>query len=648
MSISTMAAPPEIGLHGVSSLTKQLEEGDGERTPRSSRTYILSSPKPRSLSDAPKPTLSPSPAFREPTRRVSKDDSAIIDPVTPRRPSFHVRGLSLQMTAKDGVGNTTSAVLPRVPLSPKLDSSHIYGSPSSMLPRRSRGLDYTRACTNLHHSTLAESSPDASPIAGRGGIQIPQRRSLGNTVLDSPSNMSGPLWSTIPDKSGLSGSISSVNMLDSDSDSDTSSDDMALDRDMDDPVLTTPAASRLNPGLVHGVTHSPGGEWMSNQPSPAQASLMSFHSNLMSFRRARTRKGKSQHSSSSVSMNSSRPSPGPLSPGIIKSVESSGYFGPGLTKQQVQSRRESLSLGTDELCLSDNDDIVQKVNGSQSLSDMDGSNTENPRAVIRRAVTRRGNLLPKTKGFARIRAALLEESMPIDSEARREAEVIRQVQENDPAFEEITSPVINPSIPFSTEGVESSIEDNPLSHETSNESRSVISSDSFSRHVEKHSAGLGFWNAFDERYRTPPPSLRPRESSAAISDDVMDTPGSWLTSDNPTLKNFNRSRSRSTTPLAPPAPPTAADVVRRMNNKRRREDDFDQVPKRRAISPAQSSPVMPQSPIMTNDKPWGKPPAKSNGERSNSGGNGGMNGLRKVGLQGITETNEGIMSMTID
>ena len=38
---------------------------------------------------------------------------------------------------------------------------------------------------------------------------------------------------------------------------------------------------------------------------------------------------------------------------------------------------------------------------------------------------------PKTKGFARIRAALAEETTPIDSEVRREAEVIRQVRESD-------------------------------------------------------------------------------------------------------------------------------------------------------------------------------------------------------------------------
>lgn len=649
MSTSMMHAPPAgLGLTPTkSNLTQQIEQSEGERTPRSSQISVKSSPKPRSLSDAPKPVLSPSPAFREPLRRVSKDDSVLSasstpsTPSTPVRPAFHIRGLSLHMPTKDASDNGTGPVIPRVPLSPKLDSSQIYGSPSSMLPRRSRGLDYTRACTNLHHSTLAEASPDASPVTGRG-IQIPQRRSLGNSVLDSPSNQTSGLWSLSNDRTNLSSSVSSINMMGSDSDSneESSSDDMAIDREMDDAILNTPAASRINAGLMPGLVNSPGLEWMYNQPSPAQASLQPH---LLSFRRARPRKGKSQHSSSSVSMNSSKPSPGPLSPGVLKSVENAGgsYFGTGLTKQQVQSRRESLSLGTNDLHLSDSEDnSVNKL----ALSDMDAPGGDGPRGVIRRAVTRRGNLLPKTKGFARIRAQLLEEAAPIESEARREAEVIRQVQDNDPTVSQATSPILPSSALFPAEPVEASIEDMVMDSKTS------LPPDSFSRQAERNSAGVGFWNAFDERYRTPPPALLPRESSSAISDEMLDTPGSSLT-DNPALKHFNRSRSRSTTPLAS-HPPTAGDVARRVNNKRRREEDFDPAySKRRAVSPGmsvQSSPILSQSPVLTNDKGWSKLPPKANahGDRSNSGGS--VNGTKKVGLQGMTETNEGIMSMSID
>ena len=271
-----------------------------------------------------------------------------------------------------------------------------------------------------------------------------------------------------------------------------------------------------------------------------------------------------------------------------------------------------------------------------------------PRGVIRRAVTRRGNLLPKTKGFARIRAALFEEAAPVDSEAKREAEVIRQVQDNDPTF----SPYKSPPDPFGADSVETSIEDaasNPL------ESRPLSNNSTFSQQAEKHSAGLGFWTGFEDRYRTPPPTLLPRESSSALSDETSDIPvSSMWTGDHPAFRNLNRSRSRSTTPLANYNAPTAGDVARRVNNKRRRDDDFDSAfTKRRAVSPGmsvQSSPVLPQSPVMTSDKAWGKPPpAKNNGtngERSNSGGS--ISGMKRVGLQGMTETNDGIMSMSID
>jgi hypothetical protein len=469
-------------------------------------------------------------------------------------------------------------------------------------------------------------------------------------VLDSPSNQPAALWSLPGDRTTLSSSVSSINMLDSDSETDTSSDDMAIerDRDFDETILSTPAASRLNPGPLPGWVNSPGMEWMNPQPSPAQASLMSFQPNLMSFRRARTRKGKSQHSSSSVSMNSSKPSPGPLSPGVLKSVENAGgsYFGTGLTKQQVQSRRESLSMGTNDLHLSDSEDNNTSRTTPGHWSDMDGPNSDDPRKVIRRAVTRRGNLLPKTKGFARIRAQLMEEAAPIESEARREAEVIRQVQDNEPSISQATSPVMGTTNGAGVviEPIEESIEDITMdSH------KPPLPPDSFSRQVERNSAGVGFWNGFDERYRTPPPSLLPRESSSAISDDIMDTPGSF---DNPALRHFNRSRSRSSTPLAH-NPPTAGDVARRVNNKRRREDDFDpSYTKRRAVSPGmsvQSSPILPQSPVLTSDKAWSKLPPKpgnGQGDRSNSGGS--LNGTKKIGLQGMTETHEGIMSMSID
>jgi hypothetical protein len=97
-----------------------------------------------------------------------------------------------------------------------------------------------------------------------------------------------------------------------------------------------------------------------------------------------------------VSINSSKPSPGPLSPPLVKSIENmnGGYFSQNLTRHQVQSRRESLSLGTDHLHLSDSEDGDGKGSGNAAYqSSSSGTLGEGRRGVIRRAVTRRGNLL---------------------------------------------------------------------------------------------------------------------------------------------------------------------------------------------------------------------------------------------------------------
>jgi len=188
----------------------------------------------------------------------------------------------------------------------------------------------------------------------------------------------------------------------------------------------------------------------------------------------------------------------------------------------------------------------------------------------------------------------------------------------------------------------------------------VGSTPSFSQHVEKNSGGLKFWNQFqEERYRTPPPPMNPRGSSSGISDDLnMDTPpSSFSTTAHPDFMKHHdaQRRSRSSTPV-PSVGPTASEVARKANNKRRRDDDFDPASfKRRAVSPGmsvQSSPVMPQSPVFSKDGGgWGHPPPKApsghpNGDRSNSGSNSGA--PKRVGLQGMTETHDGLMNMSIE
>ena len=134
----------------------------------------LRSPKTRSLSDGggTPAKLSPSPLIIEAARKTSKDDNHIRDytppaPSTPNRASFPPRGLSIHMLPHrdqaSPVQSSATAFTKPAPLSPKLDHAHILASPTNILPRRSRGLDFSRAATSLHHSTLAEqSSPDSS------------------------------------------------------------------------------------------------------------------------------------------------------------------------------------------------------------------------------------------------------------------------------------------------------------------------------------------------------------------------------------------------------------------------------------------------------------------------------------------------------
>jgi hypothetical protein len=386
-------------------MSRHIEQSDSEEN-NSSSTGSESkhvdvprlSPKSRSLSDAAKHTLLQASAPREFPPSTQDDISLTNSPITPqksqpRQSALH--NLSLQVPRQTPVPSTpgSSSSINRVPLSPKLDAAQIYGSPASAIPRRSRGLDFSRACTNLHHSTLAESSPDSSPNVGGRGVNIPQRRGLSTSTFGSPGTSLVQQSGSVPaNLTTMSSSLSSVNMLESDTSSSEDEDDeeqMNADRD-EMMITTTPQASKTSHGLLGnpfgGAVPSPGNDWMGSY-SPAAASLLSFQ-------RARFRKSRnSRHSSSSASGNSNKPSPGPLSPPAMKSIEASngGYFAREMSKSAIQSRRESLSLGTGDLQLSDmSDDGENRPSGGDSPG---GSAEHGPRGVVRRAVTRRGNLL---------------------------------------------------------------------------------------------------------------------------------------------------------------------------------------------------------------------------------------------------------------
>lgn len=385
----------QIGLHGHDEQTPIAESSTSPPRLRPSSSHEIRS------------VLSPSPLFVEPPRR-SKDDTHLApSPVTPKRPNLSSRGLSLQMPPRDISSTSVANLTKRVPLSPKLDASTPYPSPSSVIPRRSRGLDFSRACTNLHHSTLAEqSSPDSSPTIGSRGMMIPSRKSLLNplniaNLPDSPGTGPISLWSHAgsTDKSVISSSLGSTVMMEYDSGTSSSSDDEVMGHAEDeDTIHMTPQLHKAGNGIMNPfgstIISSPGGDGIGGFSPSA--------SRLMSFQRARLKRGRSRKNSSSASGHSSIYSPCSGSPPLLKSIESNltgGYFPKDPSKGTVDSRRESLSLGTDDLHIFDGEESDDEINARRKRSD--GLNTgtlvsnfgDERRNVIRRAVTRRGNML---------------------------------------------------------------------------------------------------------------------------------------------------------------------------------------------------------------------------------------------------------------
>lgn len=144
-----------------------------------------------------------------------------------------------------------------------------------------------------------------------------------------------------------------------------------------------------------------------------------------------------------------------------------------------------------------------------------------------------------------------------------------------------------------------------------------------------------------------------RVQSSNINEDQMsDTSPNLLTSNSSTQpattvvsESHTSSNSRSSTPLLGNGP-SAAEVTRRINNKRRRDDDLDSASfKRRAVSPGMSvhnSPVI-QSP-MQRETSWGSRPGNNGDSKSTNG----AGGTKRIGYQGMVDTNDGLMKMSIE
>ncbi|TID13226.1 Vacuolar protein sorting-associated protein 27 [Venturia nashicola] len=638
-----------MGANGGDS-TPNLDSNGPTRTPSRSPS------KGRSLSDS-TPKLSPAPNIRE--RRVSKDDQNINtsrrQPKTPRRPDFLQRGLSLQMPSGDSFGIQNPASFNRAPLSPQLTKNNTYGSPAKVLPRHSRGMDFSRACTNLHHSTLAEqSSPDSSPTVTQKGVMIPNRRMSMNTMAIDPPQFTP--WSAT-EKSMVSNSLGSVNMFDSECSSNSDEGDDLMEPDENEDAITTPqVAKRHDPSssTPFGASAAwPGGNFPGANPS-------SFTTN---FHRQRMRHGRSSKSSSSASGHSGMPSPVPASPPAGKN---DGYFGREVTMRGPASRRESLSMHTHDLHISSGNDSGDEATKTQLSTP----------GVIRRVVTRRGNLLPKIRALGRVRDELIEESMPVDAEVKREAEVIRQVRESDTTETTHSSPTLQ-AVNSLSEALQGIPEDNIMGMDGEQVAGFTGKGlfGTFGRQDSRSGGSKDFWNSFEQR-TPPPPTFLPRGSSSTMSDDAsMDspttasvTPGSlfpWAvpTREQTPITSAAQLQTQFQAPAGVHGPISAADGLRKVN-KRRRDDDLDmQSIKRRAVSPGLSvgnSPILSQSPSQRSENLWGQPrhgrsdsiSGQAGGERSNSNGSVSQQtpllGPKRIGLQGITDMQGMAEKMSIE
>ncbi|KAI9656694.1 MAG: hypothetical protein M1829_000380 [Trizodia sp. TS-e1964] len=490
------------------------------------------------------------------------------------------------------------------------------------------------------------------------------------------------LWATAKnsEKAGIPGSLGSINMLDSDSQETSSDDDDQLDHDdSEDPIVTTPQVYKLSTyGLPSSTTSnfastvsaSPGGEWMKENSA--------FAASLMSFQRARlgNRKLRKKSSCASVGGGSSLASLNLASQPPFRSAETmnGSFFTKDLKNHCYTSRRESLSTGTKELHISSGGDesdenrVTAKLDGSSKSSQ---PGRDEKKGVIRRVVTRRGNMLPKSKNFARIRAALIEETSIIDTETRHEAEAIRQIRDSDSALDSglfkssqhstiEQSPALLPTEPVPTLFEDISSNEALPGGSSLTRNQEVIHTN-FSQQALQNSGGKVFWDSFDARTSTPPPqSIQQRKSSAFSEDIIMGSPSLATTRSSISSATFNGNINSNQFQSS------AFDLSRKVTKKRQRDNDLDPSSfKRRAVSPGvslQNSPILAQSPGQKDGGWWGfqagfeggQPSScfQPLGDRNNFAtgvvGASSNSGSKRVGFQGISDTNSGLMNMSIE
>lgn len=356
--------------------------------------------KTRSLSDGGGTPQKFTPAHLADTRRTSKDDSTIntlrdslqistsststgpAPPVTPHRTEFPLRGLSLHMPVQASTppAQQSASLQPKAapPLSPKLDHSQIYSSPTNILPRRSRGLDFSRAATSLHHTILAEqSSPDSSPTVGGRAMNIPGRRT---GDFGAPEQTSTSLWSIMgnQDRHHFSTSLGSAANIVSESSSSEDEDDI-MDEDMEEPYLMTPQ-------VVRNTNPHPGSDWPPGSTSPAVNSLLSFQ------QRQRPRKQLKKKARGPFGMGFP---PAPAGSSLLSKSPPTNMLPYGNMAKEMSTphaRRESISWAANQLHISGSESEDSPKPGV-NVDGVLGPGADGQNRVVRRTVTRRSNLL---------------------------------------------------------------------------------------------------------------------------------------------------------------------------------------------------------------------------------------------------------------
>jgi len=134
-----------------------------------------------------------------------------------------------------------------------------FTSSGPIIPRRSRGLDFSRAATSLHHTmSIDQSSPDSSPTAAHRGSIAFSCRNRSDSVVTSNGNeyLCGVYVGGHQDRSG--GGLAKPFQMALDS-SDSSEDDDMMDEDDFDEPSAGAQPNLTAPNTPSGPSMSPGG-----------------------------------------------------------------------------------------------------------------------------------------------------------------------------------------------------------------------------------------------------------------------------------------------------------------------------------------------------------------------------------------------------